>query len=406
MEHTRSPRSELGILLIARLTFDLDFQIIILFFSIFNESFHIETWFLGFLITIYSIFLLFSPIIGNLSDQYGRRGFITLGLLIFALSSVILAVAQNWIHVLLARALSGLSNAIFFPALLGELGDRYSYKERTRAMGIVRLAWPITFIFGVPLVGYSIEHLNWRLPYAIMAIVAFITGLTIMLKTSPKDKTKEGKPIIRLKLDLFKRVLLDRYAVAGLIMVFFAAAAIEGIITYFPTWVETQFQLGEADISMIYAFMGVGTLFGTLLATWIGDNLGPKQCAVIGLILASVCMLLLSHFSFNPMFVILWLFFLGLTFDFSMTVLPVLLTQLAPDAKGTIISLNISMIAGATALSAALSGLIWRYYGFSMIGLLFASTALIGAFIGLFLIKVVTNSVLEKSMNKAVIENF
>lgn len=347
---------------------------------------------MGFLISIYSIFTLFSPIFGSLSDQYGRRAFLTIGSMIFVISSVIMVVAQNWTHILVARALAGLANAIFFPAFLAQLGDKYSYDKRTRAMGFVRLAWPITFIFGAPLVGYSIEYLSWRLPFLIMAVVALITGIAINLVSSANDESKSQRSKPKPSLDLFKRVLLDRYAVSGLLMMLLAVGAIQGIFTFFPAWLETEFQLGESTISFIYAFMGVGTLIGTLLAIKVGDNFGPKICAVIGLAMAGGCMILLSHFSFNPIFVIFWLLLLGTAFDFSVTVSPVLLTQLASDAKGTIISLDRALKGGATAISTALSGLIWTYYGYGVIGLVFASTALVGALIGFFTIQVVSDS--------------
>ena len=384
----------------------LDFQTIILYFSTFSETYNIDYVYMGFLISLYSIFiLLLSPIFGNLSDQYGRRGFLTLGLMIFAISAVIIAGAQDWMHILVGRALAGLANAIFLPALYAQLGDEYSYEKRTRAMGIVRLAWPITFIFGAPLVGYSIEYLSWRLPFAIMAVVALITGLAINLMSFSNGESKKQGPTTVLRLDLFKKVLLDRSTFAGLMMMLLAVGAIQGIFAFFPAWMETEFQLGESTISVIYAFMGVGTLFGTLFATWIGDDFGPKRCAVIGLAIASGCMILLSHFSFSPIFVILWLLFLGTAFDFSVTVSPVLLTQLAPDAKGTVISLNRALNSGATALSTSLSGLIWTYHGYTVIGLLFASMAFVGALIGFLYIQVVSDSVKKKSLNKTGIES-
>ena len=301
-----------------------------------------------------------------------------------------MVVAVNWIQVLLARALSGLANAVFFPAFLAKLGDTYSYEQRTRAMGFARLAWPISFIFGSPLIGYSIEHLDWRFPFIMMAIFTLITGLVInFLGSSDSNIEKVTK---KPSSDLFKRVLSDKSLISGLVMMFLAVGAIQGIFAYWPAWMGAQFQLGESEISIIYSFMGVGTLFGTLLATWIGDEFGPKQCAVSGLAVAAGSMIILSHFSFNPFFVILWLLMLGTSFDFSVTVRPVLLTQLAPDAKGTAISLSRALNSGATAVSTAFSGIIWTYYGYPMIGLIFGSTALIGAIIGFLFIQVVSDS--------------
>jgi predicted MFS family arabinose efflux permease len=385
MNKTISSSMQIWIFFFAQIAFFFDFQNIILYFRTFSESFNVDYIYMGFLISIYSIFTLLSPIFGSLSDQYGRKEFLILGLMLFALSSLIMAGAQIWVHILIARALAGLANAIFIPILLAQLGDSFSYEERTRAMGLVRLAWPITFIFGPPLVGYCIEYLSWR--------VALIMLIAIYHLDFPKRELNGQKQDKKTNLDLFTNVLLNRSAAAGLLMMLLAVGAIQGIFAFFPAWMELEFQLGESAISTIYSFMGVGTLFGTVLATWVGDRFGPKKCAVTGLAFAGGFMVLLSQFSFSPIFVIIWLLLLGTTFDFSVTVSPVLLTQLAPEAKGTIMSLNGALKGGAIAISTALSGLIWAHYGgYRVIGLYCASIAILGAIIGFFAIKVVTSS--------------
>jgi len=389
MTQTKSRFWYLGILLVARMVIDLDFQAIILYFIVFSDTFNTEIWVMGFLITIYSLFTLFSPIFGSLSDQYGRRGFINVGLILFALSSAIMVFAQSWVHLFIARALAGLAGrAIFLPILLAELGDFSTYEKRTFSMGIVRLSWPITFIIGVPLVGYTIEYLDWRLPFLLMGTFAAIIAVVMLVTTrSFENKTQHPKTMILSRLDLFKRVLLDRSAISGLVLMLFAVGSIQGIFAYFSVWLQSDFQLGETDISLIYAFMGLGTLFGTLLATGIGDKLGTKTCAVLGLVFSAGCMVLLSNFSFTPTFVILWLICLGTAFDFSMTAVPALLTQIT-NAKGTILSFNQALNAGATAVGTAISGLIWINLGYPMIGLFFGSTAFIGALIGFLFIHV------------------
>jgi predicted MFS family arabinose efflux permease len=369
---------------------DLDFQSIILYFSVFSATFDTDIWVMAFLISIYSLFTLFSPIFGSLSDQYGRRGFIILGLFLFSISSLIIIFAQEWIHLFIARALAGLAGrAIFLPILLAELGDLSSYEKRTFSMGIVRLTWPLTFIVGVPLVGYTIEHLDWRLPFVLMgAFAAIIAFVMIIFTKFFENNTPDHKIMFLDKLDLFKRVLLDRSAISGLFLMLFAVGSIQGIFAYFSVWLESDFQLGETSIGVIYAFLGFGTLFGTLLATGIGDKIGTKTCAVLGLVLSGGCMVSLANFSFSPTFVIFWLLLLGTVFDFSMTAVPALLTQIT-DAKGTIFSINQALNAAATAVGTAISGLIWLQFGYPMLGLFFGLTAIIGAALGFFGIQAV-----------------
>ncbi len=390
MPRIRSHKSQLLVLLLARTALDLDFQSITLYFASFSESFNVEIWLMGFVISVYSICVLLSPIFGNLSDQYGRRLFLVLGLIVFAISSGFMVVAQDWIQILVSRALAGLGTAIFLPSLLAELAESYAYEKRTRVMGFVRLSWPLTFIFGVPLVGYSIEHLDWRLPFAVLAVFALTTGLLITLLDSSRDKCQTHKPIAKKSRDLFKMVLSDRSALSGLLLALFAVGSIQGIFAFFPVWMETDFHIKETAISFILSFMGAGTLIGTLLATGIGDKFGSKNSVILGLSIAASCMVFLSHFSFtNPLFVVFWLLLLGTTFDFSMTVVPVLLTHITSEAKGTILSLNQALNASASAIGSAISGILWYNFGYQVIGLFFGCSAFIGALIGLFNIKII-----------------
>ncbi|MFX0151572.1 MAG: MFS transporter [Candidatus Hodarchaeota archaeon] len=383
MRQGRLSYSYLGILLLARMVIDLDFLAIILYFSVFSSTFDVSIWVMGFLITIYSIFTLFSPIFGSLSDQYGRQRFINLGLILFAFSNLIIIFAQSWVHLFIARALAGLAGrAIFLPILLAELGDLSTYEKRTYFMGIVRLSWPITFMFGVPLVGYTIEYMDWRLPFLLMGLLAVVIALImIFIPKFNKNEEIQGELVTLDRFSLFKRVLVDRSAISGLALMLFAVGSIQGIFAYFSVWLESKFLLQESQISIIYAFMGLGTLFGTLLATGIADKIGTKFSSILGLGLSAVGMVLLSNFSFTPSFIIFWLLILGTTFDFSMTAVPALLTQIT-DAKGTILSINQALNAGATAIGTAISGLIWINVGYPMIGIFFGSTAFIGALIG------------------------
>ncbi len=399
MKQKPSSSAQLGILLIARLAFDLDFQVISLFFIVFNDTFNIEIWRLAFLLSTFAIFTLFSPIFGFLSDKYGRKPFIIGGLVVFAISSGLMASAQSSLHLFVARAIAGLSNAIFFPALYAEMGDKFAYERRTRAMAIVRLAWPITFIIGVPLVGYSIEHVSWRLPYIGLALLALLAVLVIYFGNSSTSESHIPSSEPKSQQNLFKSVLLNRSALAGLIMMFCAVGSIEGLFTFFPVWLENLFQQGETEIALIFSIMGVGTLIGTLLAAGIGDKFGPKRCVVAGLTLSATCMVIIPHLQYSLLAVIVGIFILGIFFDFAMTILPAILTQLAPDARGTIMSLNQALTAGAMTTTYALSGLIWTRNNYAVIGLVFGSLIFVGTLIGYFNVHVESNSTHETNLD-------
>ena len=95
MTKTASSSLQLWLFFFAQIVFFADFQNIIFFFRTFSESFYIDYIYMGFLVSIYSIFTLLSPIFGSLSDLYGRKGFLLLGLILFTLSSLIIFNSSN-----------------------------------------------------------------------------------------------------------------------------------------------------------------------------------------------------------------------------------------------------------------------------------------------------------------------
>ncbi|MFX0013700.1 MAG: hypothetical protein ACFFB2_11200 [Promethearchaeota archaeon] len=86
---------------------------------------------------------------------------------------------------------------------------------------------------------------------------------------------------------------------------------------------------------------------------------------------------------------------MGTAFDFSMTEVPVLLTQVASDSNGTVLSLKQAVNAGALAIDSTLSGIIWISFGYGIHGLLFAIIAFTGALIGYFNIRIVPENELK-----------
>lgn len=148
MSRFRSSSTPLYILLLARIAIDLDFLSITLYFSTFSTVFDVEIWLMGFVISVYSVCVLFSPVFGSISDQYGRRRFLLLGLVIFSISSGIMVIAQDWIQVLIARAISGIATAIFMPSLLAELAIPTLIKKELVRWDLFVCLGPLLLLLG------------------------------------------------------------------------------------------------------------------------------------------------------------------------------------------------------------------------------------------------------------------
>ena len=115
---------------------------------------------------------------GSLGDRFGRKGALTLGLVIFGLASVLCAYAPSPTALIAARGLLGLGAAFVFPATLSILTNVFPDAERPKAIGIWGAASAVSFGVGPTLGGWLLTHFWWgsvfliNVPLAVIALLA------------------------------------------------------------------------------------------------------------------------------------------------------------------------------------------------------------------------------------------
>jgi EmrB/QacA subfamily drug resistance transporter len=123
------------------------------------------------------------PMVGKLSDIYGRRGFYIAGLIIFMLGSILAGVAQGFWWLVAARTIQGLGMGALQTLSLTILGDIVSPRERGRYMGYLGGVFGVALIAGPLAGGWITDAFSWRwlffvnLPLGVVAlafIVAFL----------------------------------------------------------------------------------------------------------------------------------------------------------------------------------------------------------------------------------------
>lgn len=115
---------------------------------------------------------------GAAGDHFGRRSLLIAGILVFALSSVLCALAPSAPLLLAGRGLQGIGAAMLMPNSLAVLGDAFSGEARGRAIGTWASVGAIAGAIGPPLGGWLVGTVGWRaifllnLPVAAFAIAA------------------------------------------------------------------------------------------------------------------------------------------------------------------------------------------------------------------------------------------
>ncbi|MGB3457695.1 MAG: MFS transporter, partial [Halobacteriota archaeon] len=213
------------------------------------------------------------PIMGGLSDKYGRRIFIASGLLLLAVISLLYLLAHNEYTLTAVRLLNGLAAGMVIPVAMAYAGEVAQEGKEGRAMGTFNMAFYLGLAAG-PLLGGILWHLFGKASvfYAMSGVsaLAFLLVLPFLpeVKKPKASKTEEHVPFkIIIKHDAAKIILL-----IALITPFRTAV----LMSFLPSH-ATRFHINAAQVGII---IFVGILFTAILQPYFGtvaDKLSKRN---------------------------------------------------------------------------------------------------------------------------------
>jgi len=207
------------------------------------------------------------PIVGRLSDRRGRKIFLTIGLLAYALISIGYIYADNVTHLSLVRLAQGIAGAMTTPIAIAYLGDLSPEGEEGRWMGYANAAFFSGFGFGPLIGGLVTEHIGQTTAFLILIglnLLAFLISL-IFLPEARKRKTGE-------EFHLSFREMARSGTVKGLFSFRMAQAIGRGGISAFLPIFASMLGLSTSIIGIL---LTVNVLAVTLLAP-VGGRVADK----------------------------------------------------------------------------------------------------------------------------------
>ena len=233
----------------------------------------------GWLLFSYAIMqFLFSPLIGNLSDRYGRRPVLLISVGVLAIDYLIMGLAPTLFWLFVGRLLSGIAGATFSTAY-AYVADVSAPEERAKRYGFVGAAFGFGFILG-PVIGGLLGEYGPRVPFyaaAALGALNFIYGFFFVKESLPlADRRafdwRRANPMGAL-LNLRKYPMLVGLSVAY-VLYLVAHYVLPSTWSYF---VMEKFAWSERDIGYSLGFVGVLMVIvqGGLIAPankWLGER--------------------------------------------------------------------------------------------------------------------------------------
>ena len=251
----------------------------------------------GWLLFTYSIFqFLFSPVLGSLSDHYGRRPVVLFSLFGVGLDYVALAFAPSIGWLFVARIFAGITGASFSTAA-AYIADISTPEKKAQNFGLIGAAFGLGFIIG-PVIGGILGQYGARIPFIAAGIITFLNFLygyfilpeSLEPENRRKFEWKRANPVGSLQH--LKKYPVIMGLVLSLILMYIAGHAVQSNWAYFTM---EKFKWNESMVGYSLGFVGilVALVQGGLIRV-INPRLGAKRSVYAGLLLTMIGFILFA----------------------------------------------------------------------------------------------------------------
>jgi len=239
---------------------------------------------------------LCAPLMGSLSDKYGRRPILLISLLAFAIDYLVLALAPNVPWLFVGRIIAGITGASISTAM-AYISDVSTPENKAKNFGLVGAAFGIGFIIG-PVIGGLLGQYGSRVPFyaaAVLCFVNFIYGYFVLPESLKPEKRrmfewKAANPIGALsRLKKFPNII---GLVTAMFFMYFASHAVNGNWSFYTMyryhWDERMVGISLGVVGLLVAIVQGG------LVRYINPKIGNGKSILIGFFLNAIGQFLIA----------------------------------------------------------------------------------------------------------------
>jgi predicted MFS family arabinose efflux permease len=360
-------RFQLLIVMVLRTIFNTMHRMVYPFLGTFARGLGVDITALSFALTGRSLMGAFVPFIAAISDQRGRRFGMLAGIALFTSGVALVAIWPSLWTLTAALILALLGKYLFDPAMQAYFGDRIPYERRGLALAVTEVGWSLSFILGVPGMGFLIARFGWSAPFPLLAVLGL--GMFAVIWWMAPRRDANHVPA-RNPWANFGAVLRNVPALAGISIALWASAGNELVNLIFGVWLEDSFGLQIAALAGASAVIGLSELGGEGLVALLTDRIGKPRALFLGLLANSAAAVLLPFIGRTEIGALVGLFLFYITFEYVLVSHVPMMTELLPGVRATVMAFNVTGHSLGRAIGAFLAPFIYRQFGFLFVALL------------------------------------
>ena len=343
------------------------FGMIIPLLPFYAETFQAGSAALGVLIASFPLMqFIFSPILGRISDNVGRKPVLVISILTSTGSFVLFAVANSFFILLLSRIVAGLATET--AVAQAYIADITSKKERASGIGKVGAAHAAGFIIG-PAIGGTLSVYGFSAP-GVAAVFLTVINLLFVLFFLPESLPQKDSilHVVADSNDGFLRRLLDAFSkpLIGTVLVIFFIVFLSwsAIPVIMPLLGVIFFGFGSVEMSYFFIYMGTiqivwqGVIIGRLT-----EKFGEEQLIAFGPLLLMLGIFLMPLIP-NIVIFVFSLTIISLASGMMRTVVPSFISKISPaNEQGGILGVTTGVASIARVPGPLIAGFLFEFAG-------------------------------------------
>jgi len=377
----RPKNSIIAVLFTTLVIIMMGFAMIIPILPFLVEKFGATASAVGLLMASYALMqLIFSPIWGALSDRYGRRVILLIGMLGNSLAMIMMGLSTQLWMLFVARSLAGLLASATIPTANAIIADSTRDEERSRGMGMLGAAMGIGMVIGPGISGWLVDQVsvwgaagtfspavnnylidrNLFVPFFIsgaLSIIAMIVVFFSLPESLPKEKRTSVANI--QVTGQFKEMWKAMFGPIGflLVLAFLVSFGLTNFESVFSLFSEHRYQYGPKQVGILLTMVGLisaiaqGGLIGPL-----SKKFGEEMVIKVSLLLSAVGFILML-LAFDQLTIYVFTGFFVLSNAMIRPGISSLTSQRAKTGQGSAMGLNNSFMSLGRVVGPTLAGL-------------------------------------------------
>lgn len=283
----------------------LGFGIILPLLPYIAEKFNANAFQIGILSASYSFFqLIASPILGRLSDRYGRKKILIISQIGSAFGYLLLGLAHSLPLLFVSRIIDGITGGNISIAQ-AYIADVTTKENRAKGMGLIGAAFGLGFIFG-PAIGGFLSRFGFVYPAFFACIVSLITVFSTYRYLDETVDVKHAKesPKRSLTWKEFKEIVFNVHTGYLIVAFFLANTAFSSFQSTFALWSQQTFGYGPTENGYLFAFIGIlAVVFQLQLLPFVVSKFHEKTILKYAIFILSLGFLVLPFV--NSLYILL-----------------------------------------------------------------------------------------------------